>query len=467
MKDRSSGILMPLFSLPSPYGIGCLGAPARRFADFLREAGQSWWQLLPLVPVGVGSSPYMSPSAFAGEPLFLDLEELRDEGLLTAEELSSALLPRCLDRVDYDEARRVRLPLLQKAHSRSAGHRGPHPVWMDEWAAWAAKTGYLGVSDPDFHLFTQVVFARQWQELRAYAKTRGVKLLGDIPIYVSPHSAEVSSHPELFQLAENGSLAAVAGVPPDYFSEDGQLWGNPLYDWANRPRELADWWTGRIRHAAELYDGLRIDHFRAFHAYWRVPAEAKSAKAGAWVPGPGQELVDRLREAAGEMEIIAEDLGLPDEGTLDFFRHSGLPGMAVLLYAFSPDRASPYLPHNCVRDEVMYTGTHDCPTFLQWLTSEASPEEKQFACDYLGLRMDEGLAWGAVRGAWASPCRLAVAPLQDVLGLGGDARVNLPGTTGNLNWSWRVRAEALNSAVALQLRHLTETYCRMERKNIK
>ncbi len=431
LTGRKSGLLLPLFSLPGPYGIGVLGAGARRFVDFLAEAGQSWWQILPLNPPGPGNSPYMSPSVFAGNPLFLDPEVLAHKGLLTRAELESCRRDDP-DRVDYDWLRAVRVPLLEKAAQRS------------------------GEAD-----FLQREFLRQWAQLRAYAHQKGVSILGDLPICVSPNGKEVAEQPELFQLDAAGKLGRVAGVPPDAFSATGQLWGNPLYDWEGHRKEVFAWWGKRIRHAAGLYDGIRIDHFRGFHTYWSIPADAGDAREGHWEPGPGQALVDHLVQSAPGLTLIAEDLGDLDEKALKFIANSGLPGMKVLLYAFDPNGDSAYLPHNCEKNAVMYTGTHDTPTFVQWMFDEADAAARAFAIDYLRLREDEGYGWGAVRAAWASPCALAIAPFQDVLGLGADARTNTPGTMGPHNWSWRVRAEALNSEVAARLRHLTRLYRRI------
>lgn len=431
LTQRKSGLLLPIFSLPGPYGIGTLGAHARRFVDFLADAGQTWWQILPLNPPGPGNSPYMSPSVFEGNPLFLDPEILHAKGLITKNELDTCRWDDP-DHVDYDWLRRSRVPLLEIAASRAG--------------------------EPDF---LQKEFLRQWHDVRAYANEKGVRIMGDLPIYVSPDGKEASEQPELFQLDADGKLGRVAGVPPDAFSETGQLWGNPLYDWDGHREEVFDWWGRRMRHAASLYDGVRIDHFRGFHTYWSIPADAQDARQGRWERGPGQALVDHLVQNAPGMTIIAEDLGDLDADVLQFFAQSGLPGMKVLIHAFTPGADSAYLPHNCGKNAVMYTGTHDTPTFLQFLFDEASEAERAFATDYLALRQDEGYGWGAVRGAWGSACALAIAPFQDVLGLGGDARVNAPGTKSDANWSWRVREDAMNDYVSGRLRHLTQLYSRL------
>ena len=312
----------------------------------------------------------------------------------------------------------------------------------------------------DFEIFLQYHFFRQWASLRHYAKTRGITIMGDIPIYVSADSVQVWSNPKLFQLDEALNPTHVAGVPPDAFSDKGQHWGNPLYDWENQRAALFDWWASRLKNAALLYDMVRIDHFRGFHTYWSIPAQAQSALEGCWKKGPGQPLIDFLTQQIPELALIAEDLGDLDEAARNFILGSGLPGMKVLVYAFDPVGDSSYLPHNCCVDSVIYTGTHDTPTFVQWLFSEASTEAQSFAFDYLRLRAEEGFGWGAVCGAWMSPSQLAIAPLQDILGLGADARVNFPGTTGCQNWSWRVRSEALNPEVAYRLKKITRTYRR-------
>lgn len=431
LDERKSGLLLPVFSLPGPYGIGTLGAGARRWVDFLADAGQTWWQILPLNPSGPGNSPYMSPSVFDGNPLFLDPELLFEKGLISQSELDSCRWGDP-DRVDYDWLRRSRMPLLEIAAARS------------------------GEED-----FLQKEFTRQWNALRAYANERGVRIMGDLPIYVSPDGKEAAQQPELFQLDKNGRLQCVAGVPPDAFSDVGQLWGNPLYNWEGNREGVFAWWRRRMQHAASLYDGIRIDHFRGFHTYWSVPADAQDARAGHWEKGPSQALVDYLVDSVPEMTIIAEDLGDLDDEVLEFFAASGLPGMKVLIHSFTPGADSAYLPHNCSKNAVMYTGTHDTPTFVQFLFDEAGEDERRFACDYLALREDEGYGWGAVRGAWGSTCALAIAPFQDVLGLGGDARVNAPGTNSAANWSWRVREDAMNDYVAGRLRYLTQLYSRI------
>ena len=472
---RSSGILLAVSSLPGPYGIGSLGRPARQFVDFLAEAGQHIWQVLPLVPPGEGSSPYMSPSAFAGNPLFIDLDALAAEGLLCPHELDSQ---RCNnpDRVDYEQLAKTRMPLLRQAFARSRQSlrtlEEPDLPWLEDYAQFAAlrakyQTPYWewpedAQPDPEeveFQEFLQTTFYRQWFDLRAYANQRMVRIMGDVPIYLSPDSVERWKRPSLFQLDEDGHLANLAGVPPDAFTDQGQLWGNPLYDWDGHKREVFAFWEERMVWCERLYDMVRIDHFRAFHSYWSVPAGAASAKEGHWMPGPGMELLYRIQRSAPELELIAEDLGDLDMEALHFVRNCGIPGMKVMVFAFDPVGESAYLPHNCQRDSVIYTSTHDTPTFVQFL-NETDREQGEYARRYLRLREDEGLGWGVISGAWASGSRLAIAPMQDVLGLGADARMNTPGTMGDHNWTWRVREEALNPYVSGKMREITRTYRR-------
>ena len=471
-RTRASGVLLAVSALPGPYGIGSLGAPARRFVDFLARGKQRWWQILPLVPLGDGASPYMSPSAFAGNPLLIDLDLLAQEGLLTGEELAGA---RCenVDRVDYRWLNESRLPLLRKAWQRSR-ELPACPVdlpWLEDYAAFSAlhdkyRSGWWdwpqgATADPEemeFHRFLQRTFYRQWFALKEYANARGVYLMGDIPIYLSADSVELWRRPKVFELEGDGRLSAVAGVPPDAFCPDGQLWGNPLYNWQRE--ETFAFWQERIGWCAKLYDGVRIDHFRAFHNYWAVPSGAETAATGQWLPGPGMKLLAALQQAAPELELIAEDLGDLDAGALEFVRTCGVPGMRVLVFAFTPGAESAFLPHNCDANCVVYTGTHDTPTFVQWL-QEGDPASTAYARAYLRLRDEDGLGWGVIAGAWSTAARLAIAPMQDVLGLGADARMNAPGTMGTHNWSWRVRRDALNNYVSDHLKELTHIYRRL------
>ena len=384
MQARASGILLPVFSLPGPYGIGTLGAPARSFIDFLAQAGQKFWQILPLVPPGGGDSPYMSPSSFAGNPFFLDLEELTREGLLTQKELDAARRADP-DRVDYAWLHQTRIPLLRRAWERGrvcyaqplAEFMVEEADWLPDYALFLALRERFGGKElkdwPDeirlrhpsalaryraeladecaFHAFLQLLFFRQWTAVKAYANGKGISIIGDLPIYVSPDSAEVWSRPELFQLKEDMTPSGVAGVPPDAFSDKGQHWGNPLYGWDYHRQTGFAWWRHRAAHLARLYDVVRIDHFRAFHTYWCIPDGASDARGGHWEPGPGMELVKALRSVPG-LALIAEDLGDLDADALRFIADSGLPGMKVLVYAFDPAGESAYLPHNTLARQL-------------------------------------------------------------------------------------------------------------------
>lgn len=494
--NRSSGVVMHVSSLPGPHGIGTFGAGARAFVDFLQRAGQRYWQMLPLVPTGFGDSPYQSCSGSAGNPYFIDLERLVEEGLLTRDETESADFGDSVDYVDYGRLYENRLPLLRLAFRRGRAKLArkirafekQNRDWLADYALYMAQKEKFGMAPlsawPDadllarrpealaaasaelaeeieFHVFLQYLFFSQYAELKAYAEKAGVRIIGDLPIYVSEDSVEVWCDGPLFALDGPARPSAVAGVPPDLYSASGQLWGNPLYDWSAHERDGFSWWIDRLKRLSRLCDVIRIDHFRAFHTYWEVPAGEETALNGHWKKGPGMKLIKAIRQALPETGIIAEDLGDLDEKARAFIHRSGIPGMSVLVYAFDPGGDSMYLPHNIGRERIAYTSTHDSPAFVDWLANEAGAEERAFAADYLRLREDEGIAWGAIKSVWASPAMIAMAPMQDVLGLGADARMNRPSTLGGLNWRWRVREEALNDQVARTLRQITHVYRRL------
>lgn len=496
MFPRSSGILMHLSSLPGPYGIGSMGKEARHFVDFLQRGGQSYWQLLPLVPPGGSNSPYMSPSSAAGNPLFIDLDELVELGLLTQADVDAVRYHGSPDRVDYAFLYATRYSLLRKAFQAADeellalvdAFAGEHRDWLEDYALFMAIHEHFGAALqawPDkklirrdenavakyaealaegvrFQKFLQYFFFRQWSELKQYANERGISIIGDIPIYVSPDSADVWVHPELFRVNANRQPKFVSGVPADLFNDQGQLWGNPLYNWSYHEKTGYAWWCNRIRQSMAFYDVIRIDHFRAFYDYWEIPAASETALEGKWKKGPAMKILDAFQKNVPQAVFIAEDLGDLSAGAVKFIQGCGLPGMRILTDAFCDvNGGSGFLPHKGTPDSVMYTGTHDTPTFVQWYVDMATPEQRNYCTNYLHIHADEGIGWCAVAGAWISPCRLAMAPLQDILGLGADGRMNFPGTVGNSNWSWRVRREALNDTVADRLHYVTGLYGRL------
>ncbi len=493
---RSSGILLPVFSLPSPYGIGTLGKAAYDFVDFLAAAGQSWWQLLPVGPTGYGDSPYQSFSTYAGNPYFIDLELLRKDGLLTAREIKAedwGTVPGC---VDYEKQYNARFKLLERVCERG-WERDAAEVelfaeenpWVSDYAlymavkrhfdmkAWTdwpdadirlhrpdAVASYRERLVPDVRLFTyiQFLFCRQWDALRTYAKEKGVGLIGDLPIYVSLDSADVWAEPEWFQLDENNRPAAVAGGPPDYFSAEGQLWGNPLYDWAEMERDGYGWWIRRIAGAQKLYDVVRIDHFRGLESYWAVPYGAQTAKNGQWIKGPGLDFVVRITGWFHDMKFIAEDLGILTPAVHELLDASGLPGMKVLEFAFDGDPDNAYLPHSHVRNSVCYVGTHDNAPVMAW-KDEVDKEELKFARSYLGLGKEDAWNWALLRAGMGSVSDLFVMQMQDCLGFGKEARMNTPGVLGG-NWQWRLLPGQLDKKLAKKLLRLTAMYGRAPEK---
>ncbi len=490
---RSCGILLPVFALPSPYGIGTLGQAAYDFVDFLRQAGQSWWQMLPLGPTGYGDSPYQSFSSYAGNPYFIDLDLLRRDGLLTAQEIASLAWGSDPARVDYAALYENRFVLLQKAAERgwardreevqlfarqNAQWLPDYALYMavkrhfDEkpWTQWPdeairlrkpeAMAQYRQMLASDIRMFTysQFLFFRQWNALRAYAHEQGVGIIGDLPIYVSMDSADVWAEPAFFQLDSNGYPTETAGVPPDCFSRDGQLWGNPLYRWEAMRADGYGWWIRRVDGAAKLYDMLRIDHFRGFESYWAVPYGDTTAKNGHWVKGPGMDLVQVLLNWFPQMQFIAEDLGFLTPEVRKLLADSGLPGMKVLEFAFDSREPSSYLPHLYTPHCVCYTGTHDNAPLLAW-KEEADPDDLTLAVQYLGLNEEEGFHWGVLRGGMSSVAELFVAQMQDYLGLGAESRINTPGEPAG-NWQWRLHPGQLTAALSRRMAHMARLYGR-------
>ena len=489
LMKRSAGILLPIFSLPSDYGIGSLGKEARAFADFLHDAGQSWWQILPVGPTGLGNSPYTSASTFAGNPLFIDLEALAADGLLTEDDLASARLP-VTDKVDYGAVYRVREPLLRKAAKRAWEQDGAairafadSTPWLKEYTLFQAARTHFGrgwcdwpdealrrheraaverwrealAEDVAYHTCFQYWFFTQWAELKKYVNSLGIQIIGDVPIYVSLDSSDVWAEREQFLLDGEGRPSKVAGVPPDYFSEDGQLWGNPLYDWAAMKRDGFGWWIRRVEGAAKLFDAIRIDHFRGLESYWAIPADSDTAKVGQWEKGPGMDLLRVLTGWFSGITYIAEDLGILTDAVHDLRNESGLPGMKVLEFAFSgPDNA--YLPHHYQPHCICYTGTHDNDTAVGWYT-HATEEEKAFAKAYLGADDAESVRRALLRAGQGSVAELFVAQLQDYLGLGSEGRINVPGVAED-NWCWRMRPGMTTPALAEEIKELTHAFSR-------
>ena len=489
---RESGILMHITSLPGPYGIGTLGKQAYAFVDFLKKAGQRKWQILPLTPTGFGDSPYQSCSAFAGNPYLIDLPTLVEEGLLDQEELDCICWSTSHNRVDFGLLYENRQRVLRLAYSRFAEDEAfarfcrENSSWLSDFALflalkeenrgapWYVWEPGLKRRDPDamwnarqrlrdaigFYCFVQYEFDKQWHSLHQYAKEKGIEIIGDVPIYVPLDCADVWSAPELFQLDESLDPVAVAGCPPDAFSEDGQLWGNPLYRWDVHRKNGFGWWIRRIQAASQRYDLIRIDHFRAFESYWSVPYGDKTARNGKWIEGPGLPFLEALGKALPKVRMIAEDLGVITPPVKKLRDDAHLPGMKVLQFAFDPDHPSDYLPHNCIPNSVCYTGTHDNMTLKQWLSS--LPERtRNYAVRYMHLTGDEGYVWGVIRTAMSTPSGLCIFQMQDALELGEEARMNFPGTQTGLNWTWRAKEGFMTDALAEKIRSLTALYDRL------
>ena len=503
LHERRSGILLHPTSLPGPHGHGDLGPEAHEFLRFLARGGQSLWQMLPVVPPGGGDSPYDSPSSFAGSPELVSLRYLVEDGLLDASDLVAPARLRDCPRVRYAAAKRFRTRRLRKAFQRfrsGVSQQGMHELWERErfwlpdytlfaalkahhrgapWISWptelrrrepsalAAARAALA-EEVAYHEFVQLMFDRQWQRLRGHAQHLGVLLLGDIPMFVAHDGADVWQHQELFQLDERGERRAVAGVPPDYFSADGQRWGNPLYDWQRLRETGYAWWIERLRSNLRRFDAIRLDHFIGFQRYWEIPNHSPSAREGRFVEVPGHDFFEKARQALGDLPFIAEDLGIVTPEVERLRDDFGLPGMRVLAFAFS-DGAEAYLPHRFNRRCVVYTGTHDNDTMCGFL-SAAERCHDAHEREQLARQRDRALAyagsdgkephWDLIRSALASVADTAIFPIQDVLGQGTEARMNVPGTADG-NWGYRLRGELLTSAVAAKLSRLTQTYERL------
>ncbi|MBD2099280.1 4-alpha-glucanotransferase [Leptolyngbya sp. FACHB-261] len=493
---RSSGILLHPTCLPGRYGIGDLGLEAYQFVDFLARSAQQLWQVLPLGPTGFGNSPYMCFSAIAGNPLLISPEVLRDNGFLGEDDLRNVPdFP--LDQVDFERVVAWKLPLLRKASQNFAQHataiqqmefdgfcRGK-ASWLDDYtlfmallntreeATWNQWPHELRHRKPEaleaarqqladeifFHKYMQFEFFRQWSELKRYANDQNIQIIGDIPIYVAHNSVDVWAHPEIFQLnPETGEPQEMAGVPPDYFSADGQLWGNPVYNWPYLESTRFSWWIERIRALLTYVDLIRIDHFRGLEAYWSVPAGEETAMNGRWIKAPGYALFETIREELGSLPILAEDLGDISPEVLQLRDHFEFPGMRILQFAFGNDAKNPFLPFNFSANSVVYTGTHDNNTTVGWY-NQISDYERGRLHEYLGCTGSYGIAWDMIRLALSSVANQALIPLQDIFSLGSNARMNFPSSAEG-NWAWRYRSEALTEDYSNRLKAMVKIYGR-------
>ena len=489
---RESGVLMHITSLPGPCGIGTMGKYAFAFVDFLKKAGQRYWQILPLTPTGYGDSPYQSCSTYAGNHYIIDLPLLVEMGLLRSEEITAIDWCSCSEKVDFGTLYNNRIRILRVAYSRFTNWAAldafceKNAAWLWDYAlfmalkdrfngaAWYNWEDGLKFRRPEalehyrrelaeeirFFCFTQYLFSGQWNALRDYAHENNITIIGDVPIYVPYDSADVWTAPEYFQLDETLTPAVVAGVPPDAFTADGQLWGNPLYRWDEMAKDGYQWWMRRLEAAGRLYDMIRIDHFRGFEAYWAVPHHHTTARNGYWVKGPDMDFIRAVKENLPHLRFIAEDLGFLTQEVLDLRDNSGWPGMKVLGFAFDSREPSEYLPHTYPTNSICYTGTHDNMTTRQWFET-ATEDAVAYAREYMALTKEEGDVWGTIRTAESSVSDLCIILVQDLLNLGGEARMNFPGTQSCANWTWRAGMEVYDEALAQRLYRLTKLYGRL------
>ena len=458
---RSAGILLPIFSLPSKHGIGCFSMEAIKFIDFLANAKQRYWQILPLVIPGACESPYQSVSTFAGNPLFIDLDQLVISRLLTKEEVESYDWDNTSNKIDYGKVKQYKSELIYKAFQRSDHYKKPwfvsfcnrNEYWLDDYAYFMEnKEG----KPCNYYRFEQFLFEQQWFAIKSYANYKGIQIIGDLPIYVSLDSADVYYDPELFQLEYRCVPKAVAGCAPDYSSEDGQVWGNPLYDWDYNKQTNYTWWKKRMKHCLSLHDVVRIDHFRGFYDYFSIPYGDSNARNGEWKLGPGMDLFIELEKSLGEMNVVVEDLGFLSPGAHKFVQESGYPGMKILHFAFNGGKDNPYLPENISENFVVYTGTHDNNTTHGWYES-ATDWEKEHLSQYITNITDIG--WDLAELAMSTRANMCIIQLQDYLSLGADCRINTPGTCFG-NWQWKLN-EIPTNEISTRIRQLTERYNRI------
>ncbi|MCM1135366.1 MAG: 4-alpha-glucanotransferase [Clostridium sp.] len=489
---RASGILLPISSLPSAYGIGAFSKEAYEFVDFLEKAGQSYWQILPLGPTGYGDSPYQSFSTFAGNPYYIDLEELIKAGLITKEQCGACDWGGDDGYVDYEKIYTSRFKVLKEAFNNShleedkefQAFAEENKFWLSDYALYMAVKDFnkgkswsewkedIRLRKPEalsryeeeleeeilFYKFQQYLFDAQWQRLKKYANKKGIKIIGDIPIYVAFDSADTWANPELFQLDEERTPTGVAGCPPDAFSSTGQLWGNPLYRWDYHKKTEYAWWMQRISYCYKLYDVVRIDHFRGFDEYYNIPYGDTTAEFGRWEKGPGYDLFRVMKSKIGNKAVIAEDLGFLTPTVNQLLKESGYPGMKVLQFAFDSREESDYLPHNYTANSVVYTGTHDNDTTAGWYSS-INDKDRSFANKYLNITDDKDVEWNFIRAALGSVSDTAVIPMQDYLGLGSKARINTPSTLGD-NWKWRMTKGQIPKKLAGRIYDMCKLYGR-------
>ena len=496
MFPRSSGILLHPTSLFGKYGIGTLGENAVKFIDFLDRSNQKLWQVFPLGPTGFGDSPYQSFSAFAGNPFLIDLEKLVLLDLLKIEDIEGAELEKDINYVDFGTLYKKKLPLLKKAYDNLQNidnekilfeleiFKEENSFWLEdyslfislkyhfkghEWSKWdegiklrkekdLKKYKELLKEEIELNNFIQYLFFHQWGEIKGYANSKGISIIGDIPIFVAFDSSDAWANSEIFLFDKERKPINVAGVPPDYFSKTGQLWGNPLFDWEKLKETGYKWWIERVRANLKTADIIRIDHFRGFESYWAVPAKEKTAIIGIWEKGPGIDFFDSIKVALGDLPIIAEDLGNLTKEVVELRNETGFPGMKILQFAFDSDEENEYLPHSYNSNCVVYTGTHDNDTIVGWY-SKASTQDKEYVRDYLDIFTDNEIHWRFIKGAWRSVANMAIAPMQDFLGLGSDARINIPGIASG-NWQWRMKEEDLTTNLSDEIRRITKLYGR-------
>jgi len=499
-KTRLCGVLLPIFSLPSGYGIGTFSKEAYEFVDYLKKAGQSYWQILPLGPTSYGDSPYQSFSTFAGNPYFIDIDTLIEEGLLTDKDAAKYDFGAAEESIDYEKLYKGRFELLKIAYkgldkAKDAANlkkefeefkNDKDNDWLFDyslfmalknahggraWNTWEDglrlrnkealnKAAETYKEEIDFYSFLQFLFSKQWTKLKAYANENGIEIIGDIPIYVAFDSADTWANPELFQLDKDNVPIDVAGCPPDAFSATGQLWGNPLYDWEYHKRTGYKWWMKRIAQCYKLYDVVRIDHFRGFDEYYAIPFGNPTAEIGEWRKGPGIELFEVMKKELGQKKVIAEDLGFLTKSVINLVKKTGFPGMKILEFAFDSREESDYLPYNYTKNCIVYTGTHDNETAKGWF--KALPRnDKKFAKEYLGITYAKDAVWAMIRSAFASVSDTAIIPMQDYLELDAYARINTPSTLGG-NWVWRMKKDALTDSLCEKMHDYARIYGRLK-----